>query len=315
MFGLKRRAREREARIATANEVSHRELVAELVATIEWLILRHNLGGRANALLTKAEAVRRGIDSVLIDGLEAFGPELANEDEPVRAGGMVANGKRGLLLITGAFDRSEARGDFCYILGFTRDGTAMREQPSQKDLDAAAAYERGYQWGRESAHKIATAVDEMMERLVKPWADGVIDIFTKRVAVKVIFCDEDPAREARSSLAEFNQAVDDHLEQIRPDVRAKLSAYEQQSREVDALDEFEFLLKSRFDSLRHNLTVKAIEIARCVVSAREKEMGLDVEQGEHLTNGQRILEEARAMPVSLTEDQMKTLKTCLEALE
>lgn len=149
----------------------------------------------------------------------------------------------------------------------------------------------------------------MIERLVKPWAENMIDIFTKKVAVNLIFGDDAPALEAQSSLAEFNQAVDDHLETIRPDVRAELSAYEQLSGEWGALDEYKILWMNRFDTLRKNLTTSAIEIAQCVVMARNEEMGLDVEEGEHLTNGRRILKEARAMPVSLTEDDKKAIKT------
>ena len=213
-------------------------LVAELRGTVEQLIATHDLGGRAAALLTKAEGICKGINAVLVDGLEASGPELQGQDQLVRAGAMVANDKRNVLLLAGTFDRAEARGDFCCILGYTREG-AKRDQPSE--------YYQGFQRGQETGEKIANAVDEMMEQLVRPWAADIIDIFTKRVAMKVIFCDEDPEREARLSLAEFNRAADDDLEKIRPHVRAKLSAYEQLSREAGALDAFEFLLKRRFD--------------------------------------------------------------------
>ena len=166
----------------------------------------------------------------------------------------------------------------------------------------------GHRRGLEEGQTAADVTNKLTERSVKDWADSMIAEFTKGAAVKAIFCDEDPEREVQFSLAEFNQAVDDHLGQIKPDVRAKLSAYEQLSRESDALDE-------RFDSLQHNLTTSAIEIAQCVVLARKEEMGLRVEEGPHLTNGRRILEEVRAMPVSLNDQQKETLKTCLQLLD
>jgi hypothetical protein len=195
-----------------------------------------------------------------------------------------------------------------------REMQATKELATKQEFDGVE-YERGYQQGKEDSQKIADAVDETIARLVKPWADHMLDIFTQKISVKVIFCDENPERESRFGLAEFNQAVDVQLGQIIPDVRAKLSAYEQLCRESNALDGFEFLLKSRFDSLRHNMMVKAIEITGCVVGARKYEMGLDVEQGAALANGRRILKGARAMPVSLTEDDKKTLKQALALLD
>ena len=75
------------------------------------------------------------------------------------------------------------------------------------------------------------------------------------------------------------------------------------------------MLKNRFDTIRHDVTMQAIEIAQCVVLARKEEMGLRVEDGPHLTNGLRILGQVRAMPVSLNDEQKETLKTCLQLLE
>ena len=318
MFGFKRRAQERaakkEAAFVAVCQVAHAYLVEELHDTVAWLILNHDLADQSDTLLTKVESVREGIDAVLIDRIEAFGSELEDAGQLVGSGAVVANAVRNMLLVTGTFDRGETQGDFCYILGFTRDGSVMREPPTPQEFDGAE-YERGYQLGQEAGQKIVDAIDEMMERLVKPWADDMIDVFTKRVAMKVIFCDEKPEREVRFSLAEFNRAVNDHLGQIEPDLRAKLSAHEQLSRDLDTLEAFEFLLKTRLDSLRHNLTVAAIETAECIVSARREEMGLNVEQGELLTNGRKILKEARAMPVSLSEDERKLLRTCLEIHE
>ena len=195
---------------------------------------------------------------------------------------------------------------------------ADRAATRAAELGAVRQAAHGYlvaEWGQETSQRITNAVDEIMGQLVKPWADNMVDIFTKKVAVKVIFCDDGPEQEARFSLAEFNQAVDDHLEEIRPDVRAHLSSYEQLSRKSNALDEYKMLLVNRFDTLRQNLTMSATEIARCVVTARKEEMGLDAEEGEHLTNGRRILKEVRAMPVSLNDEQKETLKTCLRLLE
>jgi len=142
MFGMKRRAAERAAKQATeleaARQAAHTYLVAELRDTVEWLIASHNLAGRANTLLTRAEAIRRGIDAVLVNGLEAFGPELKDEDQPIRGGAMVANAKRNMFLLTGTFDQTETRGDFCYILGFSRDGSQFRGDASDLGISAAS---------------------------------------------------------------------------------------------------------------------------------------------------------------------------------
>jgi hypothetical protein len=142
MFGMKRRATEQAAKQAAelkaARQAAHKYLVAELRDTVEWLIASHDLAGRTTMLLTKAEAIRRGIDAVLVNGLEAFGPELKDEDQPVRGGAMVANAKRNMLLLTGAFDRAEARGDFCHILGFSRDGSQVREDASDLGMGTAS---------------------------------------------------------------------------------------------------------------------------------------------------------------------------------
>lgn len=50
---------------------------------------------------------------------------------------MVANAKRNMLLLTGTFDRAEARGDFCHILGFSRDDSQFREDASDLGISAA----------------------------------------------------------------------------------------------------------------------------------------------------------------------------------
>ena len=118
-------------------QAAHTYLVAELRDTVERLVARHDLAGRANMLLANAEAIRRGIDAVLVNGLEAFGPELKDEDQPVRGGAMVANAKRKLFL-TGTFDQAEARGDFCHILGFSRDGSQFREDACDLGISAAS---------------------------------------------------------------------------------------------------------------------------------------------------------------------------------
>jgi hypothetical protein len=195
------------------------------------------------------------------------------------------------------------------MFGFNR-----KSKERELKRNAAAEFEWGHLGEQGTGQKIADAVDEMMERLVMPWGNNMVDLFTKKVAVKLIFSDDDPAVEAQSNIAEFKRAVDDHLETIRPDVRAKLLAYEQLSGELGALDKYKMLLISRFDSIRQNLTMKAVEVAGCVVDARKEEMGFDVDEGENLANGRRILKETRAMRVSLTEDEKKVLKSCLEAL-
>lgn len=130
MFGFERRAKERAARdeaaLAAVRQHALETLAVELRDTALFLIEKHDLVGRADPLLTKVESVRAGIDSVLIERLDPFGSALAKADDCTRGGGMVANAVRNMLLLTGAFDRRQTRGDLCHILGFSRDGLSER---------------------------------------------------------------------------------------------------------------------------------------------------------------------------------------------
>jgi len=310
MFGFKRRAREQaardEAELKSVRQTTLAQLIAELRDTVQWLAVSHNLGERKNLLLSKAERIREGIDAVLVTGVEAFGPALRDQDNLVRGGAMLANGIRNLLLLTGKFDRAQARGDICYLLGFARDG-AERDKPTE--------YYEGFKQGQEIAQAITDAVDNTMRQNVTPWSGCMIEMFKKKVTVKVLFSDNNLGLEAQSVLAEFAQAIDDHLEAIKPDTRANLSYWEQLSREMGALDMYDILFSSRFDVLRQNMIASATEIANCVVVARNAELGRPVENSDSLAHGRQILEDVRSMPVSLTEDQKGTLKACSETLE
>lgn len=126
MFGFKRKARtraaEEAAELAAVRKAAHSCLITELRDTVDWLIAFHNLGGCADQILYKAEGIRKGIDAVLIDELDAFGPEMESQDNLVRGGAMTANAVRNRLFLFDTFDKARTRGDFCHFLGFTRDG-------------------------------------------------------------------------------------------------------------------------------------------------------------------------------------------------
>jgi hypothetical protein len=294
MLGFNRKAKEREAKRAGEQAAIYRAIRTaisdQLHESITWLVASHALAkSNADALIVSASKIQKGFDAVLVHGVDAHGPELFDTDPLVKGGAMVAQAAGNLAVISGRVGNPNIRGDVFYMLGFSRDGSARRDNPAS-ETSAQGAHQ-----------KIANAVDKIMERLVTPWADNMIDTFTKKVAAKLIFCD-DLGLEAQSSLVEFNQVVNDHLEAtIIPDVKVKLSAYERPS------DELSTLLINRFDTLRQKLAASTMEIAQCVIIARNEELGFDVEKGPHLINGRRILKEARAMPVSLTEDEKKIL--------
>jgi hypothetical protein len=166
---------------------------------------------------------------------------------------------------------------------------------AQEELNAAAIRE-----GREQGNRMVNAVDDMMQRLVHPWSANMLDIFTKRVAMEVIFGD-DPAPIARTELDEFYAKIDEHLDFITRDVRVKLAAWEQQASDWQMPDSYERLIKSRFGEVKLNLTVDAMNIAADVVIARNLELGVEAapEAAEPLANGQRILKEVRATKIPM----------------
>lgn len=188
--------------------------------------------------------------------------------------------------------------------------TEKAERKAQAERDAAD-YQRGLAEGREQGAKIAKAVDDEIEE----FSNGMIAVFTKRVAVNVIFGD-DPTEESRACIDELTQHLTgDRLEEIKAMIRTRLSAWEQLSRDLGAHEAYETLLKDRFDGLYLNLWMKAINIAGPVVLARKEEMGLDVEDGENLRLGRKILMEARDSKITLSQEDAERLLEITRLLE
>lgn len=151
--------------------------------------------------------------------------------------------------------------------------------------------------GRKTGEAVADAVDDLLARLVQPWSEDILRAFTKKVSMKVIFSDDDPAPIAREELGRFQEVFATQLIHIEKDVREKLDEWEGVSREWNMLETYEMLLKSRFDGIRLHLTTEAMNNAADVVMARREEMGISQEEIAPLANGRRILSEVRAIRI------------------
>lgn len=101
MFGMKRKAQERAQAQAELLRQVHVKLVTELRDVTANLLNGSDDPAERDRFLSNAEAMRRGIDLVLIDGLEAFDPVLRQADEMTRKGAFEAQSARNFALITG----------------------------------------------------------------------------------------------------------------------------------------------------------------------------------------------------------------------
>ncbi len=126
MFGMKRRAQEEaaatEAKWAAAGRVVHDRLVAELT---DVLTAAQQLPGTSEAdcgaLAEKAKGVMAGLNAVLLDNVDAYGPHMKPMPQPVRCGATTAHAARNHVFVTGSFDWAHARGNFAFGLGLARD--------------------------------------------------------------------------------------------------------------------------------------------------------------------------------------------------
>jgi hypothetical protein len=117
-----RRDAEQLARIAEAGAAARNMLTAQIEAVATAAIADINSDVPvADEIMAKAEAIQRGVGLVLLDGHEAFGPTLANEDHPTQLGGMMAHGARNLMLLTGSPDSPDRVGDIRHGLGLSRE--------------------------------------------------------------------------------------------------------------------------------------------------------------------------------------------------
>lgn len=101
MFGMKRKALEREQAQAALLQAVHTKIVTELRDVTANLLNGSDDPAERDRFLSNAEAMRRGIDLVLADGLDAFDPVLQQADELTRKGAFEAHSARNYALITG----------------------------------------------------------------------------------------------------------------------------------------------------------------------------------------------------------------------
>ena len=185
---------------------------------------------------------------------------------------------------------------------------AKRKVQLQQD---AADYQRGFEAGQELAKKIVEAVDAEFN----VFADGMISVFVKRVAIEVILSD-DPTAGSQAAIADFmEQLKDGNFEEIQAAIRGNLSDWEQVSHDMNIHSSYEELLKDRFDGLFLRLWERAIDKAYPVVIARKAEMGVETEDVEALELGQKILEEVRATKITIAPELSRELVELLDEIE
>lgn len=159
------------------------------------------------------------------------------------------------------------------------DAPRISEASKGKKAANLAAWHRGiaaYKKGEQIGEEIVAAVDDLFSRLVEPWAANMIDLFRKRVGVRIALGDN-PREDAQKELKRFHDSVDDHMIIIKSDIQNKLSDYEILSVEWQIEDTYKNLLNSKFGDVRLRLTIDELNIAADVVIARSEEMGFTVD--------------------------------------
>lgn len=121
MFGFKRKAREREEALDHITYAVHVQLCAELQEIATQALSETHEPTDRKYVLSNAEAIRRGIDAVLAEGVDAYGPEMKMEDRPTQCGAVLADAARNMAVISGSLNNSGTRGDISFGLGFERD--------------------------------------------------------------------------------------------------------------------------------------------------------------------------------------------------
>jgi len=126
MFAFFRRRRERlaaqkAARIASVQMAVHGKLTVEIAQISTEAIA--NAGAEteaAEAIAARARALQRGVDLVLLDGYDAFGPALSTTAHATRVGAMLAHSATNITLSTGSLEHPDRAGDIRHGLGLSR---------------------------------------------------------------------------------------------------------------------------------------------------------------------------------------------------
>ena len=131
MFEFKRRASERVAREAAASRALDRTLHADVSAELKESFVQYSaaldaadFARKTLQAVTRIGPLQEGIDAVLLNGADAYGPELATAERHKRAGAMLAHSARNYACLSGSFDRAELRNDFCRLLDLPREQPA-----------------------------------------------------------------------------------------------------------------------------------------------------------------------------------------------
>lgn len=141
MFGLFRGRRKSKEREASDQMLRRQRLRGRLYETtseiVEAMIERHGLTEMAaNQVVTRASAIQKGFDLVLVDGLWAFDQRIP---DPHKGGAMIAHSADTYRSLSESLNELEVAdkmgtlqdrdtvGGIIYQLGFSRDGSAIRD--------------------------------------------------------------------------------------------------------------------------------------------------------------------------------------------
>lgn len=119
------KAAERAAIQADVDRAVHAKLSGEIAEILAAAIAKEVDDSVSPAALeARAAAIQSGVDLVLLEGADAYGPALSGRDHPTRLGAMLAHGARNLTIVTHSLNHPDSRGDIRHGMGLPRDGGA-----------------------------------------------------------------------------------------------------------------------------------------------------------------------------------------------
>lgn len=144
MFEFFGRVRERKIKEAAENAVRIKRLRTRLRYTMDFLVETlidvHDLSDEAASLVKEnSQTIKMGFDLVLIEGMDAYDAKVPNH---LQGGAIIAYSadafsslsanldKADLERMIGSLEDKETTGHMCCQLGFSRDGSAVLENPS-----------------------------------------------------------------------------------------------------------------------------------------------------------------------------------------
>lgn len=121
MFGFRRRAQVVAANHAAAWSAACEGTRARLLAQVDEVFASATAQPGVTltdreAYAATAEALRKGIDAVLTGGADAFGSEMQDAEQGIKAGAMLAHAARNLAFLSGRLANPNTDGDIRFAM-------------------------------------------------------------------------------------------------------------------------------------------------------------------------------------------------------